>query len=302
MTNSSNFSAHGSFTTTNCFSTATNIAYSIYERNSGTGASTPSEAASSGTHADQLPTLVLIHGICHSRHAWDETLPYLVEHYRVIAVDLPGHGESPDPATLEGDVGKQMLANLATLLEEITVGGTKPHVAGNSLGGYFALELARQGNAASAVAFNPAGFFHGRYDQIRTGLQFLVLYKTGKALRKYLPTMAKTAAGRTFMYGMFSSKPWKLSPDLVTCDALSMLENKIIAAGLATDFSFSADVSNAPQTCYWGTVDLTLIRGWKRHHEVLPNAALHLLRGLGHVPMVDDAEQVADAIIRSARA
>lgn len=305
MTDSNNTT----FTTTDCFSTATNIAYSIHERtvyertvDDQTGGTPSVSLSDSPSTSTELPTLVLIHGICHSRHAWEDTLPYLVNHYRVVAIDLPGHGKSPDPASLDGDIVKQMLGVLAVFLREVSADGEKPHVAGNSLGGYFSLELARQGHAASAVAFNPAGFFHSELDQKRTIAQFLVLYKIGKMSRKLLPTMAKTAAGRTFMYGMFSAKPWKLSPELVTRDALAMLENNIISAGLKAQFAFSEDTAKAPQTCYWGTVDLTLIRGWKRHYDVLPNAELHLLPGLGHVPMVDDPKQIADAIIRSARA
>lgn len=51
---------------------------------------------------------------------------------------------------------------------------------------------------------------------------------------------------------------------------------------------------------YWGTTDLTLIRGWKRHHDVLPEVPLHLLPGLGHVPMVDDGDTVMTCIRRGA--
>ena len=91
------------------------------------------------------PTLVLIHGICHSRHAWDDVLPGLVDHFRVVAIDLPGHGETPDPDSLDDEVGERMLDDLAAFLREVSRDGEKAHVAGNSLGGYFALELARRG-------------------------------------------------------------------------------------------------------------------------------------------------------------
>ena len=91
------------------------------------------------------PTLVLIHGICHSRHAWDDVLPGLVDHFRVVAIDLPGHGETPDPDSLDDEVGERMIDELAEFLRHVSVDGEKPHVAGNSLGGYLALELAGAG-------------------------------------------------------------------------------------------------------------------------------------------------------------
>lgn len=284
-------STTSNFLTTNHHSDKTAIAYSLHQH-----------------RGSNLPVLVLIHGVCHSRYAWDDVIAHLVNDFRVITVDLPGHGESGRPTietSTSEDMGKRMLAELRAFLDELSAtlpdADTKPHIAGNSLGGYFALELARQGYAASAVAFNPAGFFHGKLDQIRTASQFLVLYGTAKVLRKLLPTMAKTKVGRTAMFGMFSARPWKLSPEQVSRDAAGMLKNNIFLSALDTKFSFSADTGQAAQTCYWGTTDLTLIRGWKRHYDVLPNAELHLLPKLGHVPMVDDARQVAAAILASAR-
>lgn len=40
--------------------------------------------------------LVLIHGIGHRRQAWAPVFPLLTPHRDVIAVDLPGFGESPE--------------------------------------------------------------------------------------------------------------------------------------------------------------------------------------------------------------
>jgi len=165
-----------------------------------------------------------------------------------------------------------------------------------------ALELARRGHAASATALNPAGFFHGPGDQKRTVNQFLALRGTGRAFRKMIPFLSRTAAGRTFMFGMFSSKPWRLAPDAVARDAKNMLGNKDNDHGLKASFDYTPDVAGAPPTVFWGTTDLTLMRGWKRHFEVLPDVPLHLLPGLGHVPMVDDGPTIADCIRRSAGA
>ena len=47
------------------------------------------------------PPLVLLHGVGHRRQAWGAVLRLLAPHRTVIAVDLPGHGESP-PLRLAG--------------------------------------------------------------------------------------------------------------------------------------------------------------------------------------------------------
>ena len=74
----------------------------------------------------------------------------------MIAVDLPGFGASPmpPPGTPPG------IDSLATLVTEFLaeLGVERPHVAGNSLGGLIALELAARGLARSATALSPAGF------------------------------------------------------------------------------------------------------------------------------------------------
>ena len=85
--------------------------------------------------------LVLLHGIGMSRRAWEPVMPALAQRFDVIAVDLAGFGESPmpgdgrcDPASLAAGVGE--------LLDELGV--VEPLLAGNSLGGWVALELAAQ--------------------------------------------------------------------------------------------------------------------------------------------------------------
>lgn len=76
------------------------------------------------------PPLVLVHGITESRHAWDPVIPTLEEHWRVVAVDLRGHGESGrqapyDPLTMATDV-RDVVKSL---------GLDPPLMVGHSLGG-----------------------------------------------------------------------------------------------------------------------------------------------------------------------
>ena len=80
--------------------------------------------------------LLLIHGFTGNRDAWNHFRPLLGDRYRVLAPDLPGHGESPLAAdtTFHGTVD-QLLALLdATGLERVDV-------AGYSLGARVALAL-----------------------------------------------------------------------------------------------------------------------------------------------------------------
>ena len=99
------------------------------------------------------PPLVLLHGIGHRWQAWEPVLDRLAAKHDVIAVDLPGFGKS---APLDGPSG---IAEIAAALTAFfgQLGLDRPHVAGNSLGGAIALELAAGGHVSSATALSPAG-------------------------------------------------------------------------------------------------------------------------------------------------
>jgi pimeloyl-ACP methyl ester carboxylesterase len=102
--------------------------------------------------------LVLIHGIGSFFQVWEPVLPALEAEREVIAIDLPGFGAS---AVLDG--GREphpvaLAAAVAAFLDEL--GLADAHIAGNSLGGWVALELAKLGRARSVCALSPAGFWN----------------------------------------------------------------------------------------------------------------------------------------------
>src|SRR4051812_34810388 len=84
--------------------------------------------------------LVLLHGIGSSCDAWGPVVPALAAHFTVIAVNLPGSGGSPPGSAHIEPTPAALAAAVAQLLDDL--GLTSPHLAGNSLGGWVALELA----------------------------------------------------------------------------------------------------------------------------------------------------------------
>lgn len=101
------------------------------------------------------PALVLLHGLGGTWHIWKPVIAMLGKRYRIIAPTLPGHCNGPVlPAHAEATVAAMAETLIATLRAR---GVESAHVAGNSLGGWLALELARRGFARSVVAFSPAG-------------------------------------------------------------------------------------------------------------------------------------------------
>ncbi|MDQ4040208.1 MAG: alpha/beta fold hydrolase, partial [Actinomycetota bacterium] len=103
--------------------------------------------------------LVLIHGIGSQRQVWGPVMDRLTPQREVVALDLPGFGDSPVAPDAELTPAGHA-RYVAALLDEL--GLKRPHVAGNSLGGGVALELARMGRARSATGLSPVGFWTER--------------------------------------------------------------------------------------------------------------------------------------------
>src|SRR6201997_2675616 len=90
--------------------------------------------------AGQGPAVLLIHGMAASSHTWRNVLPRLSKHYRVIAPDLLGHGQSAKP---RGDYSLGAFAVwLRDLLDELGV--SQATVVGHSLGGGVAMQFVYQ--------------------------------------------------------------------------------------------------------------------------------------------------------------
>ncbi len=82
------------------------------------------------------PPIVLVHGTRLSRAAWRPQIDDLSDEFRVIAIDLPGHGALADePFTMDAAVDR-----LAAVIDEAA--GGRAVVVGLSLGGYVAMDLA----------------------------------------------------------------------------------------------------------------------------------------------------------------
>jgi pimeloyl-ACP methyl ester carboxylesterase len=82
------------------------------------------------------PAIVFVHGTRLTRASWTAQLEALSEAYRVVALDLPGHGSLADrPFTLAAATDE-----LSRVIE--TAAGGRAVVVGLSLGGYVAMDLA----------------------------------------------------------------------------------------------------------------------------------------------------------------
>ena len=112
--------------------------------------------------------LVLLHGLGASGGIWSPVLPFLEAHRDVIAVDLPGFGESAPLAGRSRHTPGELAAAVERLMKALNM--DSPQVAGHSLGGWVALELAVRGCAGSVTTVAAVSLGFGAYDAERIHL------------------------------------------------------------------------------------------------------------------------------------
>jgi pimeloyl-ACP methyl ester carboxylesterase len=171
------------------------------------------------------PPLVLIHGLGSHRQVWTPILAEAARERDVIALDLPGFGESPlwAPAPGAGSV-----VHLADQVESFLdrLGIANPEVAGSSLGGGIALELGRRGRARAVIAFAPIGFWTGAGRRWAQSVVTAARVAAGR-LDTRLPAIMASPAGRAAFCSLFYARPSRLDP----ADAVSAARALAAAPG-----------------------------------------------------------------------
>jgi pimeloyl-ACP methyl ester carboxylesterase len=247
--------------------------------------------------------LVLVHGLGHRRQGWNAVVPRLAAEHDVIAVDLPAMGEST-----AAPVGDPRL--MADMLEKLfgELGLQRPHVAGNSLGGLLALELAARGAVRSATALSPAGFWNTPERWWGIAVFRIAGFLGARLPDAALDRIVANRLARASLFGLFFGRPSRYDAADLKRDlrGLGRDHRPAIDAALP-EFKRSwrppPPASDVPVTIGWGQRDLLLFpHQARRARRAYPNARFVALPGLGHVPMTDDPDQVAALILESTRA
>src|SRR3954452_8637461 len=240
--------------------------------------------------------LVLLHGIGHTWRGWKPMLPLLEGRFDVLAVDMPGFGYS-EPLPAGVDSTPEALAD-AVEDEMGRAGFDRAHIAGNSLGGWVALELARRGRAETVTALSPAGLQHARERDWGVGILRAIRW-----LARNSPppaAMLRNPVGRTLAGAVASARSWKKDPELIAEERRLYAGNPGFDATLPhTMYSQPRGLNeiDVPVLLLWGTLDVILLpRQGRRFERLIPGAELRYMRGIGHVPMSDAPEELAEAI------
>ncbi|CAN5530992.1 acetoin dehydrogenase dihydrolipoyllysine-residue acetyltransferase subunit [soil metagenome] len=249
-----------------------------------------------GPHTAQ--PILFLHGLGGSLGSWQIVLGGLAGQYRVVALDLPGHGASAKTEPSQADYS--ITGHAYAIGESLDLLGLKDTIlVGHSLGGAVALSLAsmQPGLVRGLVLIDSAALG----TEISSGLLDLMAGEPGPETARELLDLfmedKKLVTHRAIdeMAGnQLSEGGWQ---------AQQATANAAFAGGKQSDYSAERlEQMTTPVLLIWGELDRVIPAAHGASAvSALPDAVLAVLPGVGHVPQVEQPDTVTRYIDRFAR-
>lgn len=247
------------------------------------------------------PPLVLLHGILMSGSAWQDVVPLLSAHHDVYTPTTAGHRGGPPlrrtPTTI---------SDLVDEMERYLDGRglERPHLAGLSLGGWMAIELARRGRAATVCALAPGGFWAPGDAAQAKAQKVHRLLSMGRLAARTRPVVALALkAGTVRRIGLREAA--RHGERITAAQALSAIDDMVGCTVDVDDIVGSGehiapmDPLPCPVTIAWAGEDALVQQPLsdRNARQRIPQASFTTLAGVGHDAMIDDPALVARTIL-----
>ncbi|MDO3385872.1 alpha/beta hydrolase [Gilvimarinus sp. SDUM040013] len=247
-------------------------------------------------------TVVLIHGLGQNGwRDWQELMPALAEHYRVVAFDLPGFGRSDTPA------GKYSPSNYAAAIQAILqqAGIDRFHLMGHSMGGAVALRLATRypNSVKRLVLMSAAGIlerstFAGHAAALPLEAGMLSYFDAlPKSLQSGISGVVRDIGGDLLRWDALPDPAALLNKSDVVWAATLRGQPNINAALALVEEDYSGDLTalDVSTLILWGEEDpVTPLRTGYLLQGQIPNARLVLYPGVGHMPLWHPSKVLPD--------
>jgi pimeloyl-ACP methyl ester carboxylesterase len=264
----------------------------------------PPEISPALYRAGEGEPLVLIHGFTATWRCWLPVLAELVPRFEVIAPTLHGHdGGSPLPPSEHPHSIAVAADYLEQHLDQLGVGTA--HLAGNSLGGALALELAKRGRARSVVGISPAGGM--RPGDTAAALKVIKVFSrmqttTSKSLNFLPRVMARPGLRRLALRDVMTR-----GHQVPAAEAVGLARSSVRTAIVEDVYTVlrsgeayvrDLDQIDVPVLITWGDKDriLPMQAHSPRLREEIKGLEFRVHPGIGHTPMWDDPGLIATTI------
>jgi len=240
----------------------------------------------------QKPTLLQVHGFGASKENWLDLSRHLKDDFHLVAVDLPGHGETTFNPALQYDLDDQV-QRLHAFTQAIGI--QQFHMIGNSMGGGISALYAGTfpDNVASVILLDPAGIFDAKSE-------FDDYLDKGEN-----PLIVESEEDFAFLVDFVMVQappiPWPLS----AASTIMMRERKPLNDQIFVDLTGEHDFVfkdvitriTAPALIVWGKQDRVLnADNASEFQRLIPASKVTLLDNVGHVPMMEVPADTADLV------
>jgi len=236
--------------------------------------------------------LLLLHGLGGSRVVWEPVVGLLEAEREVIVLDMPGFGAAPPLPDGDEPSAANLAAAVGARMDELGI--DRPHVAGNSLGAWVALEMGRAGRAASVTALSPAGLWRRPLGPRRRDPQALA-----RRVRPLVSLALRFRRPREAMLGTFAAHPERIPVRQGRELVLGWIDssgytaaNRAMRTHLFDPGGYPEDV---PVTIAWAERDRLV--GPPKPERRPAGARFLTLPDVGHTPTWDDPELVARTLL-----
>jgi pimeloyl-ACP methyl ester carboxylesterase len=248
---------------------------------------------------DEEPVL-FVHGLGGCWQNWLENIPRFGASRRVIAVDLPGFGDSEMPR------GYITITGFAGVVEDLCerLGLGRIDVVGNSMGGFVGAEMALRYPArvdrlvlVAAAGITSANVY--RRPTVVAGRIVAAIVTNTAARHRWI---ARRPTARHIALALVARHPALLKPDAVFEGLMRGTGregfNDALVGLLEYDFRDRLEGVRAPTLVIWGEQDTLLPAEDAREFERrMPNTSVLMMRDTGHVPMFERPRAFNDAVI-----
>ena len=220
-------------------------------------------------------TVVLLHGWGCDRTIWQSILPLLCSHFRVIAVDFAGFGESHEPNTVWGV--EEYTRSIEALMKSLGV--VRPTLIGHSFGGRVAIVYASRNDVRRVVLTDAAGV------KPRRSWRYYYKVYTFKAMKHLLPLLIGERKAQLLVEQRRSKSG---SSDYRSATPMM---RAILSRCVNEDLCHLMPAVKAPVLLFWGDKDTaTPIADAYKMQRLMPDAGLVVAEGAGHYAMLERGE------------
>jgi pimeloyl-ACP methyl ester carboxylesterase len=236
------------------------------------------------------PPLVFVHGLAGCWQNWLENIPHFGRRHRVIAVDLPGFGESELP---QEDISIPGYGRFLDAFLE-AIGVERAPLVGNSMGGFIVAEtaLSHPSRVEKLVLVSAAGLVYVPARQLALANRLAPFFHMGTArtVARREHWVRRRRLRRMFLYGV-ARHPDLLQPEL--CYEIASGGGKpgfLDALSAILDYDFRDRLSDVthPTLIVWGRNDrIVPVAGAYEYERLIANSQRVIFEDTGHVPMIE---------------